>query len=120
MMAFCHIRGAQKKGRIGASTTGVRVMRREQFNGRRFPVQVLGVIVVIWGASLAWAVEEPKAASKPGEYLEDTFVSAPNRIWRFDQEKKPAVLLLHGADGGVGVEKLYCAEARRLTRKGFV
>jgi dienelactone hydrolase len=96
-------------------------MRREQFNGRRFLVQVLlGVNVVIWGACLAWAVEEPKAASKPGEYAENTFVSAPNRIWRFDAEKKPAVLLLHGADGGVGVEKLYCAEAKRLASKGFV
>ena len=30
------------------------------------------------------------------------------------------MLLLHGADGGEGVEKLYCAEARRLASKGFV
>jgi dienelactone hydrolase len=81
---------------------------------------LLGLNAVIWSASLAWAGEEPKAAIKPAEYAEDSFVLAPIRVWRFDPEKKPAVLLLHGADGGVGVEKLYCAEAKRLASKGFV
>src|SRR5262249_15364368 len=116
MMVFCRGRGVQRKGRIGASTTGEWIMRREHFDGRRFLMQVLLCvnIVIGWGASLAWPAEEPRPASKPAEYAEDTFVSAPIRVWRFDQEKKPAVLLLHGADGGVGVEKLYIAEAKRL------
>jgi dienelactone hydrolase len=96
-------------------------MRREHFDCRRFLLQVLlGVSLVVWSASPARPQEKPKAANKPAEYAEDTFVSATIRVWRFDQEKKPAVLLLHGADGGVGVEKLYCAEAKRLASKGFV
>ena len=96
-------------------------MRCNLFEGRRFLVQVLlGVSVVVGSASPARAQEKAKAANKPAEYAEDTFVPASIRVWRFDQEKKPAVLLLHGADGGVGVEKLYCAEAKRLASKGFV
>jgi hypothetical protein len=37
------------------------------------------------------------------------------RIWPFDpkqKEKQPAVLLLHGADGGAGEQKMYCGVVR--------
>jgi carboxymethylenebutenolidase len=111
-----------EKGRIGASTTGERIMRREHFDGRRFVVQVLlGVNLLIWGACLAWAEEK----DKPAEYASDAFNSAGKNVhvWRFDPKaegKRPAVLLLHGADGGVGVEGMYCAAAKRLADKGFV
>jgi carboxymethylenebutenolidase len=102
-------------------------MRREHFDYRRFLVQVLlGVnIVIVWGASLAWPAEGPQPASKPAEYTGDTFKFGCKdiRVSRFDSKpagKRPAVLFLHGADGGVGVEDLYCAEAKRLSNKGFV
>src|SRR5262249_4907364 len=121
-MVFSRGRGAQKKGRIGVQQREIWIMRREHFDGRRFLAQVLvGVNVVIWGAGVAWAQEKPKLPeSKPTEYVGDTFEFGCKdiRVWRFDR-KQPAVLLLHGADGGVGVEHLYCAEARRLASNGF-
>jgi carboxymethylenebutenolidase len=97
------------------------------FDGRRFLARVLlGVTVVVWGAGVAWAQDKPKSPeSKPAEYVDDTFQSSDQtiRIWRFDpkeKEKQPAVLLLHGADGGVGVEKMYCGLAKRVADKGYV
>jgi hypothetical protein len=66
--------------------------------------------VICWGARVAWADEKPKAAdSKPTEYVSATFeLGGKNiRIWRFDPKapaEQPGVLLLHVADGGVGVE----------------
>ena len=58
-------------------------MRCNLFEGRRFLVQVLlGVSLVVWSASPAWAQEKPKAANKPAEYAEDTFVPAGIRVWR--------------------------------------
>jgi carboxymethylenebutenolidase len=97
------------------------------FDGRRFLGQVLlGVAVVIWGAGVGWAQEKPKPPeSKPAEYFSARFKFGCNdiRLWRFDpkeKDKRPAVLLLHGADGGVGVEKLYCEAAKQLSDKGFV
>src|SRR5262249_12289661 len=143
--------GAQKKGRIGASTTGVRIMRREQFNGRRFLVQILlSINVVIWGAWIARAdgpgcrqsgglsgqtrrslgasstAQKPQSAeSKSAEYVSDTFKFGCKgiRLWRFDSKsagKQPAVLFLHGADGGVSAEAMYCRAANRLAEKGLV
>jgi hypothetical protein len=51
MMVFCHGRGVQRKGRIGASTTGEWIMRRKHFLVRLFLMQILlGVnIVIVWG-----------------------------------------------------------------------
>jgi len=102
-------------------------MRRDQFNSRRFLVQVLlGVNVIIWGAGLAWADETSKATeSKSAEYASESFESggATIRAWRFDPKavgKKPAVLLLYGADGLASAEKMYTGAAKRLTGKGFV
>ena len=104
-------------------------MKRHIINGnfdvRRFLLQVLlGVTVVIWGAGVAWAQEKPKPPeSKPAEYFSDTFKFGFKdiRLQRFDpMEKRPAVLLLHGADGGVGVEKLYRGLAQRMADKGYV
>jgi hypothetical protein len=98
-------------------------MRRAQFNGRRFLVHFLiGVNVVIWGAGVTWAQENAKLPeSKPAEYVSDTFKFRCQdiRVWRFDskeKQKRPAVLLLHGADGGVGAprDNRYSA-ARRCT-----
>jgi dienelactone hydrolase len=95
------------------------------FDGRRFLVQVLlGVAVVIWGAGIARAQETPKPPeTKQAEYFSDTFKFGFKdiRLERFDpMEKRPAVLLLHGADGGVGVEKLYRGLAQRMADKGYV
>jgi carboxymethylenebutenolidase len=101
-------------------------MRREHFHGWRFLGRVLFFVnVVIWGAGVAWAQEKSKPPeSKPAEYVSDTFKFGCQDIcvWRFESKpagKQPAVLFLHGADGGIGVEKLYCEAAQRLADKGF-
>jgi carboxymethylenebutenolidase len=87
---------------------------------------LLSINVVIWAAGVAWAQEKSQPPeSKPVEYTSDTFKFRGQdiRVWRFDAKlagKRPAVLFLHGADGGIGVEKLYCEAAKRLADKGFV
>jgi dienelactone hydrolase len=102
-------------------------MSRHVTDGRRFLVQaLLCVHLVIWGAGLATADEAVKAVVKTAaEYGEESFSYSPKkiRVWRFDpkeKDRRPAVLLLHGADGGVGVEKLYCGLAKRVAEKGYV
>jgi carboxymethylenebutenolidase len=88
--------------------------------------ELLGIALVIWGACSALADETAKAAVKPAaEYVEESFANNGNkiRVWQFDPKekgKRPAVLLLHGADGGVGVEKLYRDLAKRVADKGYV
>src|SRR5215831_19309077 len=47
MMVFSRGRGAQRKGRTCASTTGEWIMRRAQFNGRRLLLQMLLTINVV-------------------------------------------------------------------------
>jgi dienelactone hydrolase len=87
---------------------------------------LLSINVVIWGAGAAWGQEKSKPpGSKPAEYACETFKFGCKdiRVWRFESKpagKQPAVLFLHGADGGIGVEKLYCEAAQRLADKGFV
>jgi dienelactone hydrolase len=100
-------------------------MRWHLNDGRRLLVGVLLCItLVIWGPRQATADDSANAAAKSAAaYVEDSFANNGNkiRVWRFDRkEKRPAVLLLHGADGGVGVEKLYRGLAQRMADKGYV
>jgi carboxymethylenebutenolidase len=103
-------------------------MKREHFNGRWFLVQMLlGVSVAIWGACVAWAddAKTKPPESQPAEYVSDTFKFGCQdiRVWWFDSKpagKRPAVLFLHGADGGVGAETMYCRAAKQMADKGFV
>jgi dienelactone hydrolase len=102
-------------------------MRWHPNDGRRLLVGVLlGITLVIWGACPATADDSAQVAAKSAAgYVEDLFVNNGNqiRVQRFDwKEKRPAVLLLLGADGGVGskVEKMYRDLAQRMAEKGYV
>lgn len=104
-------------------------MTRHVNDGLRLLVGVLlSITLVIWGPRQATADDSGKEAAKPADgFVEDSFANNGNkiRIWRFDpkgKDKRPAVLLLHGADGGVGakVEKMYRDLAQRVAEKGYV
>jgi dienelactone hydrolase len=125
MMASARDRGALWKGGTSASTTGECIMTRHVNDGRRLPVGVLlGIILVIWGSRQAMADDSANAAAKSAAgYVEESFANNGNqiRVQRFDpKDKRPAVLILYGADGGVGVEKLYRGLAQRMADKGYV
>jgi carboxymethylenebutenolidase len=100
-------------------------MRWHLNDERRLLVGVLlGITLVIWGPLQATADDSAQAAAKTAAgYVEDSFANNGNqiRVQRFDRkEKQPAVLLLYGADGGVGVEKLYRGLAQLMADKGYV